>query len=1038
MRKLLFTPCTNKAHFAMWVEKFLNIRLPDCTVVEESNSNPLDAAWEYYDRMVRNDLIGLSRVMSYAGRGGFKCQVKGTKVMHQTKGLLSIEDVVVGDVLWSGRSFRSVTAHIHDGVKESVKLTLEDGSTAEGSPIHRYWTWSPGSVPDWKRSDELTTDDFVMLDTSHGFQTQGELNQEEFDIGYLCGILQGDGGLSLMDSGRVTLTGMPGPAVDFFLDFCKKNDYHIYANKRFPHSKAHSYNVNSKNRLASYLKSLGLKPSLSFQKEIPSVVWKSRSCMAGFVSGLFDTDGCVVKDTQKVLFQLTATKMMSELQVLLRALGVDSQLTHLKLGKANKHPVSIVSVGLWQVPKLIKAGVRLPFGNKVNGVDHNRKPLNKNVNDCLSLVVLEPLLKKLPTSGIQNKQKSFKPRIRSQYPTVSRQKCIDLVTYGEINGHLTEPEVLFWRDVFKNKWSRVRQTERSVADFYDLTVENDHSYWSNGLVSHNTLSAAVLETVVVLHTPRNISHMAAIEKQSIKSAIYVKEFFQLPFLSDFVLGDNARKIQVVRYINKFTGTILNEKEFVEIPSAEQGKYERRANYIEVVNCTMAAANGPHSEFFVVDEIDVIQKQNIPAYYQSQNIPDPRDGMLPLTLLTSTRKSRIGLVQKEIDAQETSGLKVVHWNLMDITARCEPERHLPDLPQVTYYVNDDTLKHIPEDEFQVLNPGQQKKFVPVRGFEGCRSCRLFSACKGRLATHQTSTSPMLKPISFSLQKFQSAPTPEFIQTEYLCRKPDTSGLVYPRLNPERHMKTAQEIGEMITGLPQSQDLSKVGLLTLLKERGAKFAAGMDFGFSHNFATTTIAIYGPHVFVLDCYAQAGLELEEQIVNSQFLKDVYVNPPVWADPAYPGSIKAFSRRGFKMKEWSKHPHSVKAGIEIVRGLLWSGKGSTRLYFLKGDSGVELLFKFMGVYSFVVNAQGEPTEEPKKVDDDELDSMRYVLMNALGSQEALKDTTHSTELNKSDTIERGNPMKNIIQQHLGEETASPNVVPTTRVRRGRFNFDG
>jgi len=72
-RKLLFTPCTTRSHFQFWIRHFLKIDFPDAIVCEdESNSTPLDAAWEYYDRILRNDLAECSRVMTYACRGGFK------------------------------------------------------------------------------------------------------------------------------------------------------------------------------------------------------------------------------------------------------------------------------------------------------------------------------------------------------------------------------------------------------------------------------------------------------------------------------------------------------------------------------------------------------------------------------------------------------------------------------------------------------------------------------------------------------------------------------------------------------------------------------------------------------------------------------------------------------------------------------------------------------------------------------------------------------------------------------------------------------
>src|SRR5690606_27271919 len=103
-------------------------------------------------------------------------------------------------------------------------VKLKGGTEHVSSPIHRYWAWSPGdTTPSWKVSSELTPSDYVMIDTSSPWG-KSEVNQEEFDIGYLCGALQGDGGTSVMDThGAVFMTGLPGKPTDSFLKFCLKH-----------------------------------------------------------------------------------------------------------------------------------------------------------------------------------------------------------------------------------------------------------------------------------------------------------------------------------------------------------------------------------------------------------------------------------------------------------------------------------------------------------------------------------------------------------------------------------------------------------------------------------------------------------------------------------------------------------------------------------------------------------------------------------------------------------------------------------------------
>lgn len=595
-------------------------------------------------------------------------------------------------------------------------------------------------------------------------------------------------------------------------------------------------------------------------------------------------------------------------------------------------------------------------------------------------------------------------------------------------------------------------------EYYDRILRNDLADCSKVMTYANrggfkTLSASVLETMALLHTTRNIGHMAAIEAQSKKSASYIKDYFRKPVFKDFVVGDNSRGIQLVRFVHKKTGDILNDAEFSALTLAQQEEYERRDNYLKIVVCTMAGANSDHVEFFVVDEVDVVPKQNVAAYHQAQNIPDPRAGMLPLTLLTSTRKSSIGLVQREIDESERTKLKVKHWNLIDLTQACEPERHKPELPKATYYINDDQVRHITKEVFEGFSPGDHKGWYAQEGYAGCKDCRIFSACKGRLATKQTSKSDMLKPISFAIAKFQQAPNPDFITTEYLCRKPDASGLVYPRLSEDLHKRTANQMAAMVLGEDEVTGYVKTSLIQLLMRKGARFFTGMDFGFTHPFAIVTIATFAQYVFVLDCYSQPGLELDDQTANSEYIKTMFNNPRVYADPAYPGSIKTFSKRGFRMIDWEKKPFSVKAGIEIIRSLLMSGRKGvekTRLFFLSDDPGVnDKLWKNLKKYKLVVSSDGVPTEEPDEEDDDEADALRYVIMNVLGNKGAIKEDTktaitveaQAAHQPQSTTPGRQqNWMSDLIRRETGQMSGNADGVKVSgsTVKKNRFIWDG
>jgi hypothetical protein len=559
-----------------------------------------------------------------------------------------------------------------------------------------------------------------------------------------------------------------------------------------------------------------------------------------------------------------------------------------------------------------------------------------------------------------------------------------------------------------------------------------------------TLGASVLEVLQVLHLGRNVAHMAAIFDQSKKSQEYVRDFFASPYIRDFRIGQNVKKIEICRYYNSETGRSLTEKEWLDLSSEAKMAYERKYNYIQIVLCTMQGANSAHTEFLCVDEVDVVPKQHIRAYEEAKHIPDPRDGLQPITLLTSTRKFSYGLVQTEIANSSETGLHVRHWNVIDITQACLPERHEPEKPKQTYYINDSTLRHITEEDYKLLDEQNQKKFYPREGFAGCKKCPLFSACKGRLATHQTSQSTMLKPISSIINSFKQS-SAAAVQTQLLCRKPDASGLIYPKFERETHMKTASQMAEMITGEKHDQHMTKAQLLQLMLDKGARFYAGMDFGFTHNFAVTVAAVFGQFMFIFTVIAMPNLELDEKVAVCEPLKTY--SPTIFGDEAYPADIKTFKRKGFNMREWSKYPGSVKAGIEVVRMKLMPAVGVPQMFLLKDDPGCEFLASRIEKYHFMTDAGGHISEEPDKDEDDEVDAMRYMVMNVFApkgkinipnSKSSDLEDIRKTIAEATGNLRPGQPA-NFLKEQIASLTGEVSDGGTTKtVRRGKFVFDG
>jgi hypothetical protein len=447
-------------------------------------------------------------------------------------------------------------------------------------------------------------------------------------------------------------------------------------------------------------------------------------------------------------------------------------------------------------------------------------------------------------------------------------------------------------------------------------------------------------------------------------------------------------------------------------------------------------NSEHVPFMVVDELDVIT--NPDAYEESKFIPTITNGKPPITFLTSTRKYSFGIVQKEIDKARESGLQIRHWNIIDVTERCHPDRHLPEEDRVTIYYSEDLLKSVSKEEWELMSPDQQARFVKSEGYTGClQNCRLFAVCKGRLADmvdrpysdakYNSDKRIMLKTIPHVITQFRKSSN-EKAKAQLMCWKPSKEGLIYPSFDRDIHSLTPAQMASKITGEHYSPHLTKAQLVDIMQSRSLRFVCGQDYGFTHNFATVTAAVQGANCYVFDVISAPELELHQKIEICES-KIKRFDPEIWADVAYPSDIKSFKRSGFRMREWSKAKDSVTGGIESVRSRLSPTMGEPQLFFLRDDDGCELLMRRMAEYHWKLDAANKPTDIPDDTDDDECDALRYLVMNVFSpkAQVAAPPEEHQAAKTK-------NWMSDQIRNLVGEDSPE---FSGTKGRSGGFVWD-
>lgn len=577
-----------------------------------------------------------------------------------------------------------------------------------------------------------------------------------------------------------------------------------------------------------------------------------------------------------------------------------------------------------------------------------------------------------------------------------------------------------------------------IWEIYDMFRKGSEDHYKPKILayaardSYKTLSAAILEVLCLLHFGVSCAHFAAIKSQSTKAQSYVVNFLNKTYIRDFLVGNNEMQKKITRFRHRETKDNIPTAEYEVLDNRQQVDYEKIEAYVKIIIATIQSANSEHVPFLVVDEVDVIRDRR--AYEEAMMIPSEHDGRLPIVLLTSTRKFAFGLVQEEINKQDQTGLHILHWNIMDITASCPTERHQPHLPKVEIFVNDDELKAISREEYEDLSIEKKSKYIKEEGYAGCLSkCKIFASCRSRLASMRKmpiAKDRLLKSVANTQSAFERTDL-DMAKAQLLCWKPTSEGLVYPYFNKEIHVLSPSKAAKLL-GLSLPVSASKKDFIELMQYAGAEAAVGIDWGFTHPWCAVLGWRIGTRMVVTDLISQSGLETTQQLDQFQKAYGKY-KPKVFADPENPQNVLTFRKNGVRISEWKKGAGSIKAGIEIVRRKMRPTlDGEPELVFLDTkEKSMELLIERISSYHYKTDPSGNISEDPNDEDDDENDALRYLVMNTFAKD--VKASVSSTANGFDDEEEKMPTQIKTIMDKLAADAGE--AEPLTQIqRKGRF----
>ena len=147
-------------------------------------------------------------------------------------------------------------------------------------------------------------------------------------------------------------------------------------------------------------------------------------------------------------------------------------------------------------------------------------------------------------------------------------------------------------------------------------------------------------------------------------------------------------------------------------------------------------------------------------------------------------------------------------------------------------------------------------------------------------------------------------------------------------------------------------------------------GSDFGFTNPSTLIQVSMYDGEVYLRELIYESGLTNLDLINRVKHLK---LDGPIYMDSAEPARIKEFQNFGLNAQKAKKGPKSVKDGIDFCKR-----------YKIHIEPESANLIKEIENYSWKLDKNDEPTEDPTPFQDHALDGFRYGFYTHFGPRVA------------------------------------------------------
>lgn len=454
----------------------------------------------------------------------FRQCVVGNTLVATDNGMEYVYDLYnKPDSILSSKGMKECSAFFKNLAEPTKKITSSKGFEIEGALDHRVLVVDNSGLLTYKSLKEVVVGDYICLKSaacvfgedvslspyipefiSYGNTRRISIPTKlDSNLSYFLGSLVGDGCLTQKNYIHFVNTD------DDLLEMCQ-DSFDVYFGGRVKRSvkKDGVCQLTKGSKLGyEFLSRVGVAGKLAHEKIIPSVVLKgSKENQASFISGLFDTDGCIYFNTKvshkyKLIISFVSERLINELQVVLLNFGIESSKSVNTSGNRN-HPLYSLEISSKRSILCFYEEIGFRCKRKqekleavvdyINTLDMSRthKDIFPNIGSIFSNIVytIRHADTTIPFEYLHlyryfDKNSNPKKGITGLTKNYIR-KVLDYCNKESIDSK----DIRYVKAVIDARF--IFDVVKDISDgfnyTYDFTVEEVHDYFSNGFISHNS------------------------------------------------------------------------------------------------------------------------------------------------------------------------------------------------------------------------------------------------------------------------------------------------------------------------------------------------------------------------------------------------------------------------------------------------------------------------------------------------------------------------------------------------------------------------